>query len=160
MVFVNFAKFLKLRDFGVVPHWCRGCLSPGLLLLTGIRPENPGRAPKSASSCGITLVRPSGCALCRRSLRACCLGGLACSPFSPTARLPARGSLFSGLSSVEPVSLAGRSTASPTPEYSTTVFQVHRGGSNPLSLFSVRRRGCVFAPSRSVCLSPISPTLP
>ncbi len=27
---------------------------------------------------------------------------------------------------------AARSTASPTPEYSTTVFQVHRGGSNPL----------------------------
>ena len=96
----------------------------------------------------LAFVRACVC----RSLRACCLGGLARGPFSPTARLPARAPLFSGISS--------GSTASPTPESSTTVFQVHRGGRNPPSLLSSRRLGYVFNPSRSVCLSPVSPTLP
>ncbi len=31
---------------GVSPHWRWGCLAPGSLLLTGMRPEYPGRAPK------------------------------------------------------------------------------------------------------------------
>ncbi len=53
---------------GVVPHWCRGCLSSGLLLLTGMRPENPGRAPKAR--CGVRhAVRP-GVVVRRRSLGA------------------------------------------------------------------------------------------
>ena len=46
------------------------------------------------------------------------------------------------------------STASPTHEYSTMVFQVHRGGSNPMSSLSSRRRGYTVNQSRLslVCL--------
>ncbi len=54
---------------------------------------------------------------------------------------------------------AARSTASPTPEYSTTAFQVHRGGSNPrvlflslsLSSFPVTGGLSSFRPGPSVC---------
>ncbi len=45
---------------------------------------------------------------------------------------------------------AARSTASPTPEYSTTAFQVHRGGSNPLVL-SLSRSLSLHFPSPGVC---------
>ncbi len=90
--------------------------------------------------CGVTrvLVRP-GRRASRRSLRAFvgCLGGfwLARCPVSDcTSRSAARYVLDFPQSS--PSFPTGHSTASPTPEYSTTVFQVHRGGSNPMSLSS------------------------
>ena len=47
-----------------------------------------------------------------------------------------------------PVLSPGRSTASPTSESSTTAVQVHRGGSNPLSSLSSRRRGSNLTQSR------------
>ncbi len=56
---------------------------------------------------------------------------------------------------------AARSMASPTPEYSTMAFQVHRGGSNSLVLslslslssFPVTGGPSPFRPSPSVCLT-------
>ncbi len=51
---------------------------------------------------------------------------------------------------------AARSTASPTPEYSTTAFQVHRGGSNPPSsspLIPMPGVRLQTVPVRPVCLS-------
>ena len=38
---------------GVSPYWRRVRLAPGSLLLTGMRPEYPGRAPKGRVSCGV-----------------------------------------------------------------------------------------------------------
>ncbi len=69
---------------GVVPHWRRGCLAPGLLLLTGMRPEYPGRAPK-ARSCGVrwcvrVVVEVLGPLFG-------CLGGLSSVGSSPHLRL-------------------------------------------------------------------------
>ncbi len=54
---------------------------------------------------------------------------------------------------------AGRSTASPTTESSTTAVQVHCGGSNPLSFLSSRRRESTLTLSRSVCRLSNRPSL-
>ncbi len=55
---------------------------------------------------------------------------------SPDARSRSAVRYILDLPQSSPSLSAGRSTASPTPEYSTTVFQVHRGGSNPSRLSS------------------------
>ncbi len=97
--------------------------------------------------CGVrrALVGASGSSCCVELSRGLRLGGLAGS--SPRLR---RRLHFPGPRSVifwtcprsSPSLSAARSTASPTPEYSKTAFQVHRGGSNPLvlslSLFLLR----------------------
>ncbi len=106
----------------------------------------------------------SGCVVRRRSLGASlsCLGGFGSSPrSSPAARSWPAVRYFLDFPQSSPSLSAARSTASPTPEYSTTAFQVHRGGSNPLSpLFpSSRRRGSVFDQSRS-CMSVCLPDRP
>ena len=79
-------------------------------------------------------VRP--CVVMRRSLGASlgCLGGFQLvSPSSSAARSWPSIHYILDFPQSSPSLCAARSTASPTPEYSTTVFQVHRGGSNPLS---------------------------
>ena len=80
-------------------------------------------------------------------------------PSSPAARSRSAVRYILDLPQSSPSLPMERSTASPTPEYSTTVFQVHRGGSNLLSSFSSRRRRYALNPSRSVssvCMSPLS----
>ena len=58
-------------------------------------------------------------------------------PLSPTARSRPTFRYILDLPQSSPSLPAARSMASPTPEYSTTVFQVHRRGSNPLSSLSL-----------------------
>ena len=72
--------------------------------------------------CGVTLVRP-GVVVESSGLHRLSRGFSRLVALSSTV-FP--GPLSSGLP-------PGRSTASPTAESSTTVHQVHRGGSNPLS---------------------------
>ncbi len=146
------------ENLGVVPHWRRGCLTPGLLLLTGMRPENPGRAPKSG--CGVRrCVRVR-----RRSLGASCLGCLPRLPVRLRLHVPVPRSVNSWTFLRRAhLALVGCSTTSPTPEYSTTAFQVHRAASNPLSFVSSLSDvgGCIFAlplVSLSVCLLPRRPS--
>ncbi len=99
-------------------------------------PENPGRAPKVR--CGVRhacvvrwLVRPGR----RRSLGASRMSRgfvwlIAPSPAAARSRPAVH--YFLDFPQSSPSLSAARSMASPTPEYSTTAFQVHRGGSNPL----------------------------
>ncbi len=74
-------------------------------------------------------------------------------PSSPTARSRSAVRYILDLPQSSPSLPTERSTASSTHEYSTTVFQVHRGGSNLLSSFSSRRRGYSLNPSRRSRLS-------
>ncbi len=78
------------------------------------------------------LVRPGRR---RRSLWASHLGGLAgSSPRLRRLHVPGpRCVIFWTFPQSSPSLSAAHSMASPTPEYYTTAFQVHRGGSNPLS---------------------------
>ncbi len=97
----------------------------------------------------------SGCV--RRSLGAWLSRGIVFSwliaPSSHTARSRSAVHYILDLPQSSPSLSMERSTASPTPEYSTTVFQVHHGGSNLLSSFPSRRRGYTLNPSRRSRLS-------
>ncbi len=86
----------------------------------------------------------------------CCLGGLAGS--SPRLlRRPHVPGPRSVIFWTCPQSSPSPVTASPTPEYSTTAFQVPRGGSNPLSSLFPSRPDTEslfsFSPGPSVCLT-------
>ncbi len=106
------------------------------------------------------LVGASGCVVrFRRSLRASqsCLGGFSgwlVAP-SPTERPRSAVRYILDFPQSSPSLSTERFTASPTPESSTTVFQVHRGGSNPLSSLSLVPTSGVYLQSVPglVCLS-------
>ncbi len=84
-------------------------------------------------------VGASGCRRASKFWGLCCLGGLAgSSPRLRRLHVPSpRSVIFWTFPQSSPSLSAARSTASTTPEYSTTAFQVPRGGSNPLSLSSL-----------------------
>ncbi len=92
-----------------------------------------------SSKCGVrrALVGASGCRRASssksRGLSRLSRGFLARLPVFFGCTFPARDPIYPGLSSVEPVPLCGMLHGFPTPESFTTVFQVHRGCSNPLS---------------------------
>ncbi len=103
-----------------------------------MRPENPGRAPKAHFLvASVAHVGASGCrgrAPKSRDLSLLSRGfGWLVAPYLASARSRPAVRYFLDFPQSSPSLSAARSTASPTPEYSTTAFQVHRGGSNPLS---------------------------
>ncbi len=164
---VNFTKSFKLRAYRSCTSLASG-LSISRITATHWYASRISRmSPQSAFSVASVVVVLRWCvrvrrACSRQSLVAslCCLGGFPVQLVFPSSAACSRPAVRyildfpqSSLSLPE-----ARSTASPTSEYSTTVFQVHRGGSNPLSpLFpSSRRRGSVFDQSwsiSSVCLT-------
>ena len=85
-------------------------------------------------------------------------------PSSPTARSRYAVRYILDLPQSSPSLPTERSTASPTPEYSTMVFQVHRGGQQSYVLPLVPTSGAhpQSVPVGLVCLyvSSLSPTLP
>ncbi len=80
------------------------------------------------------LVRPGHRASKSRGLSLSSRGfGWLVAPSPAAARSRPAVRYFLDFPQSSPSLSAARSAASPTPEYSKTVFQVHRGGSNPLS---------------------------
>ncbi len=119
---------------GVSPLWRRVQSHFGLLLLTGSCPENPGQAPKARflwRPRWCHVVASSGCPSRRGRAFTGCLGGFS-SARRPSLDTSLSRSVVFWTASVEPVPLE-RSTAFLTAKSSTTVGQVLRGSSNPLS---------------------------
>ena len=105
-----------------------------------------------------TLVRP-GARVLSSGLSKLSRGFLFGSSAQLRWRVPLPGPLYSGLPQPSPSLSPGCSTASPTAESSTTVGQVHRGGSNSLSSLLSRRRGSTLTQSRQSVVYLTNPPL-
>ncbi len=118
--------------------------------------------PCRVNYCGVPCAGVTG--YVRRSLRAWLSRGFVfgwlIAPSSPTTCSRSAVRYILDLPQSSPSPSTERSKASPTPEHSTRVFQVDRGGSNLLSPFPSRRRGYTLNPSRRsrlpVCLLSLS----
>ncbi len=135
---VNFAKCLKFRDYrscsltGVrvvyLPDYCYSlvCLQ-----------NNPDEPPKHGCGMRRALVRPGVIMRVVAKVSGPLVQGFCLVAPPPAARSRPAVRYILDFPQSSPSLFAARSTASPSPEYSTTVSQVHRGGSNALSsLFS------------------------
>ncbi len=117
------------------------------------------RGDVSHNSVASRMRRPGRCSSKSSGFRWLSRGfSLARRPVSDGTSLPAvRYSLDFPQSS--PSLSTRHSTASPTTESSTTAVHVHRGGSNPLSFLSSRRRGSTLTLSRTSVVYLTDPSL-